>query len=241
MWTNDERHHALGRGRRRVEMSGQLLVSLIIVAVGVVLLLDNFGLVESGRILRLWPAILVLIGLKNIFETRDRNGAVGGALMAGIGGLMLLNTLNIIDFRLRDLWPLFLIVFGFQMLMRSISGPAKPSDATDTDESFSNSAFLSGVKRRNGSPHFRGGSATALMGGIELDLRTATMEGNSAVINVSVMMGGIEIRIPETWSLESQVVPILGGIDDKTTPAGDTSKRLVLKGTVLLGGVEVKN
>ena len=79
------------------------------------------------------------------------------------------------------------------------------------------------------------------MGGMELDLTKAEMEGNTAVVQISAMMGGVEVRIPETWSVETRIVPLLGGVEDKTIPPRDSGKVLVLQGSVLMGGVEIKN
>ena len=52
------------------------------------------------------------------------------------------------------------------------------------------------------------------------------------------------IRVPENWSLVCDVLPLLGAVEDKTRPAPESSaqtKRLVLRGTVVMGGVELKN
>jgi hypothetical protein len=55
------------------------------------------------------------------------------------------------------------------------------------------------------------------------------------------MMGGIELRIPESWSLDLQVSAILGGVDDKTTAPVEAGKRLVLRGSIVMGGIEISN
>ena len=55
------------------------------------------------------------------------------------------------------------------------------------------------------------------------------------------MWGGIEIRVPPDWTVISRVDPILGGYEDKTTPPKDDSKRFVVRGSVVMGGIEVKN
>jgi hypothetical protein len=56
------------------------------------------------------------------------------------------------------------------------------------------------------------------------------------------MWGGIEIRVPEAWSVSGRVVPILGGFEDKTRPAqGATAHRLVVRGFAIMGGIEIKN
>jgi predicted membrane protein len=224
-------------------MHGQLIGGSLIILLGVIFLLDNLNIIESRQILRLWPLLLVFAGLKNVFETTDRAGAVRGTLVASAGALLLLNSLDIISFRFWQLWPLLLIVFGFQMLMRALPAPANPSpnDATDSAQYVSSSAFLAGVHSQNASTAFRGGSINVFMGGVELDLRKAAMESKEAVINVLAMMGGAEIRVPETWSVESRVTPLLGGVEDKTTPPTTPEKHLILDGTILMGGLTVKN
>ena len=77
-------------------------------------------------------------------------------------------------------------------------------------------------------------------GGVELDFRNATMEGNEAKIDVSALMGGIDIRVPGSWVVINRVSAILGGVDDNTT-SHDGNKRLVVEGTVLMGGLDIKN
>ncbi len=226
------------RQRRRTGL-GPMFPGLLIMALGLVLLLDNLDLVDSDQILRFWPVILIAIGVKNLFEAQDRSGAVNGTLFAGLGGLLLLNSLDILSFNIFQLWPLFLVMIGFHMLTRALSGPPQPSEATNAFEtSF---AFLSGVERRNNSPDFNGGSATAFMGGVDLDLSEADIAGEVAVFSVFAMMGGIDIRIPEGWKLENKVTPFLGGVEDRTRGPADPKKLFVVEGTVIMGGVEIKN
>ena len=79
------------------------------------------------------------------------------------------------------------------------------------------------------------------MGGYQLDLRQAAINGD-AVIDIFVMWGGIEIRVPENWSVSSRIVPLMAGVEDKTRPPqGARDHRLELRGFALMGGVEIKN
>ena len=102
-------------------------------------------------------------------------------------------------------------------------------------------AFLGGVSRGNNSTAFRGADLMAVMGGCEIDLRRAAINGE-AVIDVFTLWGGIEIRVPEDWTVVSKIVPLMGGVEDKTRPPqGATAHRLVLRGFAIMGGVEIKN
>ena len=129
----------------------------------------------------------------------------------------------------------------------STKGNAKAADDRSTASTSSNSvlsamAILGGVERRNNCQDFRGGDVTAIMGGCHIDLRGASITvPHEPVLEVFAMWGGIEIRVPPDWTVVSSVGPILGGYEDKTTPPKDDSKRFVVRGSVVMGGIEVKN
>ena len=216
-----------------------LLPGVLFVGAGIVFLLDNLDIVESWQILRFWPVLLIAAGIWSLFTARDRGTAFSGTLLAGVGGLLLLSFLDLIDFSIWQLWPLVLVAIGVRMLVHAGSGSRSSVAATDANESCH--AFLGSVQRRNRSADFRGGTASAFMGGVELDLREADLAGDRAVIRIFAMWGGIEIRIPEEWAAEVRVVQVMGGVEDKTRGPAAATKRLVLDGSVVMGGVEIRN
>jgi predicted membrane protein len=108
------------------------------------------------------------------------------------------------------------------------------------EATFSDSAFLGGIQRRYDSAVFREGEASAFMGGIDLDFRDAIIEGDEARLEVSAVMGGVKIRVPRTWNVDSRVVTTLGGMENRTRSGGG-NKRLVVSGSVLMGGLEIVN
>jgi predicted membrane protein len=124
-----------------------------------------------------------------------------------------------------------------------VNGPqsnASNRETLTTDPTFSSTAILGGIERQNSSSAFRGAEASAFMGGVNLDFRDATMEGNEAKIEVSAIMGGVEIRIPRSWTVVNRVSPVMGGVTDHTH-SKDGNQRLVIEGTVLMGGLDIKN
>lgn len=222
--------------------SSQVVIGAAIVIFGVSLLLDNLGVMNSRDILRFWPSILVAVGLRDLFVATDGSRAMRGTLLVAFGVLLLLNTFEVFEFSIIGLWPLFLILFGVQMLVRSASRRSEADGETSDDSSeFDDFAFLGGVKRSVRSSTFRGGSASAFMGGVDIDLTKSRMQGDRAVINVFAMMGGVVLRIPEDWAVQSNVTALMGGVEDKTRPPADPVGTLVLEGSAVMGGIEIKD
>jgi hypothetical protein len=104
---------------REIRQRGSLVGPLILIGLGIIFLLSNLGLMTGDvwdTIARLWPLILVAIGLDGILR---RGGLVGSVLMIGLGivfllsnyGLLLLNVWEII----LNLWPILLIAIGFDV------------------------------------------------------------------------------------------------------------------------------
>ncbi|TAK23903.1 MAG: hypothetical protein EPO26_07475 [Chloroflexota bacterium] len=77
--------------REKSRRRGGLVWPLILIAVGAIFLLQNFGILAPNawhQVWRLWPLVLVLIGIEILFRGRI-SGVVTGFLVAGllIGGL----------------------------------------------------------------------------------------------------------------------------------------------------------
>ena len=83
----------------------------------------------------------------------------------------------------------------------------------------------------------------AFMGGAEFNFGKADIE-RRAELDVTVIMGGVKLIVPQNWDVELNTTNILGGVDDKRRGHGATienTKKLVLTGTVIMGGVEIKS
>lgn len=133
------------------------------------------------------------------------------------------------------------VVLVLAVLFNHSDSHAQNEGIQNEADSFHDVAIMSGVKRTNLSRDFHGGEAMAVMGGIELDLRDAVMDRREAVLDVSTVMGGMKIRVPENWKVVSHVNTVLGGYQDNTRHPTNDDHRLVLKGTVLMGGLQVSN
>ena len=121
------------------------------------------------------------------------------------------------------------------------SAAAGQTDVGGRDESLNVFAFMGGVVRNVVSPTFRRGNATAVMGGVVIDMRKSSATGGESVIECFAMWGGIEVKVPPDWQVVNEITPIMGGVEDKSTQTQPIRHRLVLKGVVFRGGVEIKS
>ncbi len=60
--------------------------------------------------------------------------------------------------------------------------------------------------------NFRGGYLRAVMGAVKLDLSEATIEDPPATIEMTIVMGGAQIAVPEGWKVRVDAGTILGGV-----------------------------
>jgi predicted membrane protein len=229
-------------------VSPQFVLGVLIIALGVVFMLDNLEIIYAGDYLQYWPALLIVWGLSKVVQSPGSPGKIFGWILMAVGTLMLLHRFDLIYFRVWDWWPVILIIIGLNFLRGSWTRrkhdgtDSTPGQFDETDSYIKNFVMMSGVKRTITSKEFRGGEITAFMGGCELDLRECDIKGEEAVLDVVAVWGGIEIRIPMGWAVSVKAVPIMGGVDDKTYPEKEgRKKRLILTGNIVMGGVEIKN
>jgi len=218
----------------------QLVVGLGIVAMGLLLTAGNLGWIEAYDLWRYWPLIVIAGGVAKFLTACSTTGRVTGVIFVALGLLWLGDTFHVLRFHIWDWWPLFFVFIGLRIIFRGRSAPEVHGDLTLTSDSvISGFAFWSHFRRRIVSTAFKRADLTAVMGGIELDLSGASTAGE-AVIDVFAMWGGIEIRVPPDWAVSNEAMAIMGGVVDKSRATADARQRLIIRGFVLMGGVEIK-
>jgi len=223
---------------------GRIFWGMFIIFIGVLFLLDRLGELDFGDLIsRYWPFILIIIGLSILIGNNFRN--VGSGLFFIIlGAIFFLAKLEVFDHNVwYYLWPFLVIGLGLWLLVKPAFRRRKENFPKVKDDDLDISAVFSAVKRRIESKNFRGGSATSVFGGIELDFSNAGLAGGQATIELTAILGGIEIRVPREWQVVIDGTPILGGIDDKKRTLIESEKKatLYVKATAILGGIEIKD
>lgn len=201
-------------------------------------------------------ALGVFIGIKHSFR-----GASWFVLML-VGGAFLIPEINPDLSIRRYIWPVALIVIGFFIMLRHrprFTGPgnekksgASPGaeeatvvdETTDSKEDFINAtSVFGGTKKNILSKNFKGGNVVNIFGGTEIYLGQADING-TAIIDTTTIFGGLKLVIPSNWTVKSQAAVIFGGIEDKRaiTPVTDGNEKvLLIKGTVMFGGIDIKS
>ena len=232
------------RPRRRREPAVQVVIGIIVATLGVLFTLDNLRILRARDYLRLWPAAFIVIGVAQIMQARTTGRRLAGVLWILVGAAVVANRLGWLHVNIWAFWPLLLVLVGGRIFWQAFHTGSRDelSPDADADAAVSVLSVLGGNNRRVVSQAFQRAEITAFMGGGRLDLRDATMAPGGAVVDVFAVMGGFEIIVPPTWSVEVSVTPFMGGYDDKTQPpASTTAPRLRIRGFVMMGGLDVKN
>jgi hypothetical protein len=242
-------------------MTPQFLLGVGLVLFGGLLTLDRMQIVDVDVSFRFWPLLLVALGGWIVVDRGDTRRAWPGYAMAGAGALLLMNNFGLIRVRFWELvWPLLVVFIGVRLIMQRPGplrrltsfgqGDAASASSTDGTGTINMVSIFGGSKRASNDKPFRGGEMVSIVGGTQLDLRQATIEpGQHAAIEIFSILGGHELWVPQGWTVVNDVIPVLGGVEDKRLPpvdggvrlATDTPPRLVLKGLVVLGGLIIKS
>ena len=250
-------HQGLQEAMPRSTRPPGMAAGLILIALGTLFLLGHMGFVDTGRLWKFWPLIIVVVGLVKFFKERSQ---VGGAITIVVGVMLQLSQLGYLQLSWGSIWPLILIAAGIAMIWSRFEMPKFPTppveagvaglgtvSGTSSYETLNEYALFGGIERRVHTNSFRGGSIVSVFGGVEVDFLSADIEGQEAVIYVEAIFGGIELRVPERWKVVFQGQSIFGGYSDETrppladTPGSTPRKTLILRGKAVFGGINVKN
>ncbi len=254
---NSERDNLKGKTWRG-ENNGHIWTGIFLLLIGVVALAKSFG-ADLPEWMFTWQMLLIGLGLFIGVRHGFRSG--GWFVPVLIGGIFMANE-YFMDGQLRKhIWPLILISIGLFFIFRprrtscrdrwkerktgdqSMTG-GKYDDASYSQDDFINTtAIFGGSKKIVLSKNFKGGDIVNVFGGSEIILTQADIN-EEATLDLTTIFGGATLVVPSNWSIKSEAVTIFGGIQDKRNMPSITespTKILVLRGTVIFGGIEIKS
>lgn len=248
------------QARQKNKHNSSVLFGLLIATVGLLFLLKQFKLISFN--FQIWPLFLIAGGLIN-GSKKGFSRPIPIALI-GVGIAYFIPEFRIYKdvYSNQLLWPISLILTGVfiafrarkkdNFLMAERDSFAQkfnlhnPETFHAKEETFVHiEAYFGGRKEIITSKQFNGCTATAICGGAEINLMQADNLVQPMIIDLRVLLGGIEIIVPSHWEIINEVDVLLGGIEDKrnlrtAAEIGD-SKKLLLRGSVTFGGLELKS
>ena len=225
------------------DYQGRMFAGLLIILIGVLFLLGNLGRLDIGDVFSTyWPLIIIFIGIWHLIAHEFRNAGLGVILLL-VGGFFMLVNLDVITGRVWVyFWPLLIIAAGLWLIFRPRFRLFKEKAPEIKERDLDAFVIFAGIKRRFSGPDFRGGKATALFGGIDLDFTQASLADNKATIELTALFGGIEVLVPNDWEIVVDSSSIFGAVEDKHkgAPPGETKTTLFIRATAMFGGIEIK-
>ena len=192
------------------------------VLIGVVFLLNEYFV--NGELHRhMWPLILIIVGAFFIF----RAGRIGRSN------------------KFQKEWAEKKSTgYGTVTQPETETPVTEETGPYGADDYISITSIFGGTEKTILSKNFKGGNMVNIFGGSEVSFTQADING-TAVLDVTCIFGGATLIVPSHWVVKSEAVTIFGGIGDKRknmTPLNEaSSKALIIKGTVLFGGLEIKS
>ena len=229
--------------------NSKMFAGLLLIIIGLFALSGNFLMLPfhfTHYIFSL-PGLMMIVGLFVLINHKD---SFLGVLLVGIGGFWFLSRYSGFPIRyyFAEYWPVLIILFGIYMILKreghkNITAENIKDDSFDIDF-IDEVAILGGGKKNINSQNFKGGKVTAILGGIDLDLHGSTLSDGNNILEVVAIFGGIDVVVPRDWKVILSVTSIFGGYNDKRVlnlnQVYETNKVLVIKGTVLFGGGNLK-
>ena len=243
---------------------GRIWVGLALLIVGGLFLARATG-ADVPMWIFSWQVFMIGFGL--FIGIRHKFRGIGWLFPIALGGVFLADKLSP-EINLRPyLWPILLIAAGLFIIFRprgrhcrggggrddnasSVTEPATTGETTaqwekamvEGNDVIDITAIFGGMKRNILSKNFKGGDIVAVMGGAEVNLTQADFSGK-VMIDSFNMFGGTKLIVPADWEVQSNIVTIFGGVDDKRPPTQNLvpGKVLYLDGTCLFGGLEIRS
>lgn len=260
-WEDYEKYHEYGVTYRGGH--GHVWTGIFILLVGVAALLKA-SLTDLPDWVFSWQTFLIALGVFIGLKHNFRGGAWFILMLVG-AAFLIRDFYPDLPIR-RYIWPGILIAVGAMLILKPrrrrywhgmddqkknpgatgvVTEEVPPADdGSETPEDFVDATSVFGSAKKNIiSKNFKGGDLVNIFGGTELDLTRADFKG-TATIELTTIFGGAKLIVPSNWTIKSDAVTIFGGLEDKRnmqTIVNDPDKTLVLRGTVIFGGIEIKS
>lgn len=222
-----------------------------IILAGLAILLKQVGVLSFIHFQTYWPLILIAVGI--FIGVRNRFSTNAPFIFIAVG---IFHLIPAFSFRVGEhmvdsedlVIPIILVGLGLFIMLRA--GKKKPWQGPDHSDLIADSTLradivFGGRKEIVTSKDFKGGKVTATFGGCEINLLQADTTGSAIVLEVRATFGGCEIIVPSDWEIKNEIESVFGSVEDqrsiRPSEQAENRKTLVLRGSCVFGGVEIKS
>lgn len=259
------KHEEMWRHMEESHKRGKIFGGILVVAAGSLFLAKELGVAIPQWVFT-WKMFLIALGLFIAVKHNFRH--MGWMVLVLIGGAFLVGDIYP-DIAFKPLiWPIVIILFGLFLIFKPRRHKHwrhhwrkwEDGDKQSYYKSFScvregesihedtidSTSIMGGVKKNILSKNFKGGEVTNIFGGAEINLSQADFEG-TATLEITNIFGGTRLIVPANWEISSSSdsTSVLGSIEDKRPvqpkTSGALSKILILKGTTIFGGIDIRS
>jgi len=253
---------------------GKIAAGIIIILYGILFLLrelNALGNEENWKWAFTAGPIIISVGL--IVLIKHKFKSLFGYFLILLGKILLLYHFYPHAINIKKMWPLLVIFVGLMILFRpkrsknwkrhrhyhhryhrhdhpfwkhdkDFFEQAEALDNISADDFIDAVSIFGGVQRNVVSKSFRGADIVTIFGGNDINLSQADFN-EQIVMDVTNIFGGTTLTIPNNWEIQSEIVTILGSLEDKRPlmpKDEDRPKKIViLRGTCLFGGIEINS
>ena len=233
--------------------------ALLIVGAGILLLCLNGGVfpVAWKCFFISWPMLLFVLGCAALCRIHY----VPGIILTAVGIFFLVPLFPGASFDGQFLsmwWPVFIIIGGLLIFFSILLKPKhliehhhsrgdwidkhRSTQEENLDGKISYKFVFSGTEQVILDPVFKGGYIETVFGGMELDLRKTSIVEGETYLYVKAVFGGVEIKAPEDWHIETRSESTFGGVTDDRLMSEDIdhTRKLIIFAKAVFGGVVVK-
>ena len=134
------------------------------------------------------------------------------------------------------------------MLVVSLAVPAiaqlvkrlVPEHGDERSDHFQIVCLMQGRHWTSEAPHLESGTVVAFAGGVEVDLRGATLAPDGAHLRVTSLMGGIDIQVPDDWHVRLDGRAFMGANDTVGLSDHGGQPQLTVDCVTVMGGVAIR-
>lgn len=223
---------------------------ILVIIFGTLILLERQG-TQFPEWLVSWKTIMISVGILLLYKYKLRS--IYPYVLIGVGTALLINDFKPETIDRNLILPVLVIVAGVYMVVKHLNLFGEKKNSTvifddereiSSDDYIKSTTLFGGVTKNVVSKNFKGAKFNTVFGGTDINLSKADIEGPIR-IKSTTLFGGVTLIVPSNWEVRSEITAIAGAVEDQRGIASDVTydptKVVVLTGTCLFGGVEIRS